>query len=66
MKVAQVPGTALPVTASPDAPPEGTCPHCGAGVRLRERTLMDGKLIYFWRHVRNSRRRCPESKRPFG
>ena len=66
MKEAQLPNRIHPVTASREAPSEAFCPDCGAVVRLRQRKIMDGTIIFYWRHVANSGNRCPRRKRPFG
>ena len=59
MKIALTPEGA-PIEASPDAPDQAICPHCGGVVLLRGRKVMGGnQKSYYWRHTNNSDPDCP-------
>jgi hypothetical protein len=62
MKSAKVNGKL--VVAGPDAPDVAICPECGAEVRKRRRTRMDGTVAYFYRHKRGQGKGCPKRYRP--
>jgi len=63
MKIALTPEGA-PIEASPDAPAQAICPHCGGIVLLRGRKVMgSNQKSYYWRHVNNSNPNCPGQSR---
>lgn len=62
MKEARVNGKL--VTAGPDAPETAVCPACGAQVRRRYVTRMDGEVTYFYRHCLRQGKGCPRRYHP--
>lgn len=52
------------ITAAEDAPLEALCPICNHPVRLRHRSLMNGRgLVYYWRHKRGGKLDCAARSR---